>query len=116
MRSKRLGRHAGPRQHPRALHRRRGGDDEDAVELALGAGLVEQRDVEERRRRRAGVGRGEGGAVGGDERMDPRLDPVEEARVGRDRRAQPVAVDARRSTTASGARSASAAAPAAAGA
>ena len=41
--------------------------------------------------------------------------PGEEARVGRDRVAQPVAVDARRRRPPSGARSASAAAPAAAG-
>ena len=40
-----------------------------------------------------GVRRGEGLAVGGDERVDARLDAGEEARVGDDRVAQAVAVD-----------------------
>jgi hypothetical protein len=88
-----VGRHAGARQHPLPLHSGGRADHEDAVELALGAGLVEQGYVEDDERR-AGIRGSEGGAVGGDERVHQGLDPVEEARVGRDSGAQSGAVDA----------------------
>ena len=74
--------HARPRQHPRALHRRGRRHHQHAVEPALGAGLEEERDVEDH-----DVGAGmrgrEGLAVGRDQRMDARLDPGEELGVAR---------------------------------
>ena len=66
---------------------RRRGHDEHAVEPGLGAGLEEQRDVEEHEVG-AGVRREEGRAVGRDQRMDARLDPRQERRVGDHRVAQ----------------------------
>ena len=71
----------------------RRGHHEDAVEAALAAGLEEQRDVEDARTSAPACARGEGRAVGGDQRVDARLDPGEEPGVGDDRVAQAVAVD-----------------------
>ena len=93
MRSSSCRRHAGAGQHPRPLHLGRRGDDEDAVEAVLGAGLVEQRDIVEqhlgagvaRRRRRRGRRRPADGSA-------PRSRPG--ARGRRERFAQPLAVDA----------------------
>ena len=71
--------HARSRQDPRPLHRRRGGDDQHPVEPSVGAGLVEQRDVEEQD---VGVTMrgGKGGAILGDERVDRRLRSLRAAR------------------------------------
>ena len=52
--------------------------------MPLRAGLEEQRDVEEDDRRIA-VGRGEGGAIGSDERVDAGFDLGQQPRLGRNR-------------------------------
>ena len=84
--------HARSRQHPVALDLGGGRHHQNAIEPALGAGLVEERNIEDHHVR-AGVRGGEGLAVRRDEGMNARLDPGEEVGIGDDGVAQAVTVD-----------------------
>ncbi len=89
-----LGRHARPLEHALTLHLGRGADDDHRMDLGLGRGLEEERNVEEDDAPAGGPRRRqESLLLALDQRVDDRFELRHRRLVAEDASAEPVAVD-----------------------